>query len=101
MLDTEQARRVQEASSSEAEVAKEREENQMKAVELMEAERERRSSLSLQADQAAELEATCNRKESIEKMEKERRERVKEVGTVAKPSPLKSCFNALKENASA
>ena len=99
MLDAEQSRRVAEAAALDADAQKEREENQKKAIDAMEAERERRSSLSLQADQAAQLEAERNRKASIEKMEKERRERVSETGTSVKASPLKSCFNALKENA--
>ena len=57
MLDAEQSRRVAEAAASDANAQKEREENQKKAIDLMEAERERRSSLSMQADVAAEVEA--------------------------------------------
>lgn len=64
----------------------------------MEAERERRSSLTLEADALASLEQQRNRVASIEAQEKERKERIKENGTQFKGSPLKSCFNALKSN---
>jgi hypothetical protein len=39
-----------------------------------------------------------NRAHSVEKMEKERKERVSENGTAPLKSPLKACFNALKDN---
>jgi len=98
MLDAEQQRRISELETSEQKTLKERSENQALAVQQMEDERTRRSSLTLEADLAAELEQQRNRKSSIELQEAERKSRIEEDGTKAKPSPLKGCFNALKSN---